>query len=371
MRRRAALLAVLAGAACLAVPARADRASCSAAYKPSYAVDWEITRAAWESYCAKGYDAADSLRQGQRDSMTSCAARFAPYEAKQKIPPGEAAALCAQGADGRARLAEKTGDRAGLAPAAPPSPPTPRRKAGDSEMGPFGKALAVARDAWKPDACFSGLYYAYIQTTFIPLDEWTRARAAGRPPNKDKTDLEEYAYYFQSPSDAVNSYRVSFGDKLEAAFCYKVDRMDGPDNTDTNPVVGFGSCMGPVDVDLPTAVAVATKNGWVMDAPMKAYLVQLPAGHFQRACRGRTARFAPIACDALSSLDEAKLRRVTGKPVWILTAAGKTAFVDALKGRFRYLAPTAVDLKAAKSFKYAEPCMEDKKGGGPFNQESE
>ena len=147
--------------------------------------------------------------------------------------------------------------------------------------------------------------------------------------------------------------------------------MDGPDSSDTTSVVGLDSCMGPMDVDLPTAVAIATKNGFVMDAPLKAYLVQLPAGHFQRACRGRTARFAPINCGALSSLEEAKLRRVTGKPMWVLVAAGKTAFVDAFKGRFRYLAPTEVDLRAAKSFKYAESCMEDKKGGGPFNQSSE
>jgi len=368
MRKKLATLLILAAAA---TPAGADQASCSSAYDASYSVDWEITRTAWESYCAKGYAAADALRQGQRDSMTHCTARFAPYEAKQKIPTGEAAALCAQGADGRARLAERTGDRAAPPAAAAAKPAEPARKAGGSRMGPFGKALEVAKSSWKPDACFAGLYYVYIESTFISMDEWTKARAAGRTPNKDKIDLEEYAYYFHSPSEAVNAYRVSFGDKLEAAFCYKVDRMDGPDHTDTAFVTGFNGCIGSVDVDLPTAIDVATKNGWVMDAPMKAYLVQIPPGHLQRACRGRTAKYAPVDCDLLATWDAAKLRRVTGKPVWILTAAGKTAFVDALKGRFRYLAPGVVDLRAGKSFMYAESCMEDKKGGGAFRQDGQ
>ena len=45
-----------ASAAWLPAPASADRAACSAAYKPEMSVDWEITRRL-EGYCAKGYDA--------------------------------------------------------------------------------------------------------------------------------------------------------------------------------------------------------------------------------------------------------------------------------------------------------------------------
>lgn len=359
----------LAAALFLAAPASAGPADCSAAYKPEYEEQWEVTKPAWDSYCAKGYAASDALRQGQRDSMARCTARFAPYEKAQKIPTGEAAALCAQGADGRERLAARTGERP-----KPPPPPVraePRRKPGASNMGPFGRALDVARSSWRPDACFAGLYYASIESTYISVEEWTRARAAGRPPEKDKVELEEYAYYFHSGSDAVNSYRVSFGDKIESAFCYKVDRMDGPDHTDTLLVTGLGACLGDVDVDLPTAIDIATKNGWALDTPLKAYLVNLPSGHFQRACRSAASKNAPVDCGLLAAWDSAKLRRTTGKPVWVLTAAGRTAFLDARGGRFRYLAPGPVDLRAAKSFKYAEACMEDKKGGGAFSQESQ
>lgn len=356
----------------LASGAQADQASCAAAFKPEYSVEWGAERKTWDALCAKGYDQGDALREVQRQEMARCVARFSPYEAKQKIPSGEAAALCARGADGRAILAERTGDKASLTPVVPPKPREPARKPGDSKMGPFGRALDVAKTSWHPDACFAGLHYVSIESTFIPVDEWTRARAEGRPPNKDKTELEEYAYYFHSPSEAINAYRVSFGDKLEAAFCYKVDRMDGPDTTDTAPVTGLDGCLGPVEVDLPTAIDVATKNGWVMDHPLRAYLVQIPAGQFQRACKGRTRAYAPLNCDLLESLNAAKLRLVTGAPVWALTAGGKTAFVDALKGRFRYLFPGGMDLRAAKSFKFAESCMEDKKGPGQkFNQESQ
>lgn len=358
---------LLAAVLLLAAPLRAAPADCAADYKPEHAKEWEITRAAWNAYCAKGYDASDALRQGQRDSMARCSARYLPYEAKQKLARGEAGALCAQGAAGRAQLGEKTGDRT-AAPAAPAAPAPPPRKPGASKMGPFGRALEVAQASWRPDACFAGLFYTAIESAFIPMAEWTRARAEGRAPARDKTELEEYAYYFHSGSDAVNSYRVSFGDKLEASFCYKVDRMDGPDHTDTALVAGLDGCLGAVDVDLPTAIDIATKNGWAMDAPFKAYLVQLPHGHFQRACRSATSKNAPVDCSLLETWDAAKLRRTTGKPVWVLTAADRTAFLDAKGGRFRYLAPGPVDLRAAKSFKYAEACLEDKKGGGAFSQ---
>ncbi|TBR20972.1 hypothetical protein EPO15_11500 [bacterium] len=352
----------------LAAAARAEPSACALAYRPEYSVDWEITQSAWNAYCAKGYDAGDALRQSQRDALARCVARFSPYEAKQKIPPGEAAALCAQGADGRARLAERTGDRP--KPVVAKTTPAPPRKPGASKMGPFGRALEVAQ-SWRPDACFSGLYYVSIESVFIPIAEWEAARTAHRAPNKEKTQLEEYAYYFHSPSDAVNAYRVSFGDNLDTAFCYKVDRLDGPDHTDTALVQGLDACLSGAQVDLPGAIDVAAKNGWRMDLPFKAYLVQVPAGFFQRACRSATRNNAPVRCDELDAWDPAKLRRVTGAPVWVLTAAGQTAFVDAVKGRFRYLAPGGVDFKAAKSFKYAEPCSEDKKGGGAFNQQGE
>lgn len=351
--------------------AAADQAACAAAFKPEYSVEWGADRKTWNALCAKGYDRSDALREVQRQGMANCVARFSPYEAKQKIPKGEAAALCARGSDGRALLAERTGDRASLTPAAPPKPAAPARKPGGSLMGPFGRALEVAKAQWRGDACFAGLYYVYIESVYIPVEEWTRARAEGRAPNKDKTDLEEYAYYFHSDAEPVNAYRVSFGDKLEAAFCYKIDRMDGPDATDTIKVTGLDGCLGPVEVDLPTAVSIAAKNGFQADPPLKAYLMNIPPGHLQRACRGSTSKYAPVKCDEVGDWDAAKLRLVTGKPVWVLTANGRTAFVDALKGRFRYLAPGPIDFKAAKSFKYAETCSEDKKGSNPFSQESQ
>lgn len=349
-----------------ALPAAAGPAECSAAYKPEHSVEWDISRADWDAHCAKGLSAADALRLGQRASLARCMARFSRHEESGKLPKGEAAALCAQGADGRARLAERTGERAKL-PAAAPAPPAV--KPGASLMGPFGRALEVAR-AWRPDACFAGLFYDYIDSTYIPIDEWKRAREEGRTPNRERTELEEYAYHYHSPSQPLNSYRVSFGDKMEAAFCYKVDRLDGPDASETALVAGLDGCLGPVEVDLPTALDVAAKNGFVVDPPLKAYLARFPPGHFQRACRGSTSKYAPVDCGDLATWDAAKFRRAMGKPVWILSAGGKTAFVDALGGRFRYLAPGPVNLRAGHSHMYAEGCLEDKKGG-PFGGGSE
>lgn len=339
--------------------AAVENPACLAAYRTEYAEQWMVTPENWKTYCEKGFDGPGALRQAQRDSMTWCINRFMPYEQKGKIPVGLTQAYCAQGASGRERLTAA----AGIVekPRAPAPPPVPQVKAGGSQMGPFGKAVEVAVVSWKPDACFAGLAYKYISTTFIQFAEWERARAAGRPPNMGAIELEEYTYYFHSASDPLNSYRVSFGDKLELTFCYKVDRMDGPDHIDAALVTGLDSCLGPVDIDLPTAIDIAVKNGFVMDVPFNAYLVKLPAGYLQGACGAKANSYSMVKCSNGGEWDPVKLRRVSGKPIWVLSSAGRTAFVDARRGRFRYLAPGELNLGTSGSPRYAQLCSHDPK----------
>ncbi|MBI5596383.1 MAG: hypothetical protein HY928_09880 [Elusimicrobia bacterium] len=339
--------------------AGASESGCMAAYKAEYAEQWMATQENWKTYCAKGFDGPGALRQAQRDSMAWCMAKFSPFEREGKIPVGNTQAYCAQGAAGRERLSAA----AGIVQKPPPPavPPVVPVKAGGSRMGPFGKALEVAGTSWKPDACFSGLLYRYVKTSFIEFAEWERARASGRPPNVGSIELEAYTYYFHTDSDPLNAFRVSYGDKLELTFCYKVDRMDGPDFTDTPEVAGLDACLGPVDIDLPTAIGIAVKNGLVMDVPFTAYLAQLPPGLLQRMCQGRLRQDSPLICSARGEWDAAKLRRVSGKPIWVLSSFGRTAFVDALKGRFRYLGPGTIDLGASGSSKFAGECSHDRK----------
>ena len=356
---KALLLLAMASAA----PAgAAENPACAAAYRAEYAEQWMVTAENWKTYCEKGFDGPGALRQAQRDSMTWCISKFMPYEQKGKIPVGNTQAFCAQGASGRERLTAAAGivekPRAPAAPAAPPVPPV---KAGGSRMGPFGQALEVAVTSWKPDACFAGLSYRYMSTTFIQFAEWERARAAGRQPNMGAIELEEYTYYYHSDSEKLNAYRVSFGDKLEMTFCYKVDRMHGPDHVDTALVTGLDACLGPVDIDLPTAIDIATKNGFVMDVPFNAYLVQLPSGYLQGACRNGSNGYSMVKCSNGGDWDPVKLRRVSGKPIWVLSSSGRTAFIDARKGRFRYLAPGELDLGASGSPVYAQLCTHDPK----------
>ncbi len=346
----------------LAAPASAAdpvMAACSAAYKDSYASDWGLEKKAWLAACAKRTEPDDILIAWQRGTMANCVARFLPYEKTKKLNPGEAQALCAQGEAGRSRLEEATGLHSAKPAAAPPAPALPPIKPGDSKLGPLSAALGVAQSQWKPDACFSGLYYKYIESKFIAVSEWEAAKRAGRAPASSPVDLEEYAYYFHSDSSAADQYRVSFGDELDAAFCYKVKRMDGPDSLDVPPVSGLDSCLSGVDVDLGKALAAATAGGFHVEAPMKAFLGSLPSGFFERAC-GKHNAGSPVPCSKLRGWDAGKLRRVTGRPVWVLTTADKTAFVDAKEGALRFIGDGPFDLRAAKSYKYAEPCAMNK-----------
>ncbi|MBI3300293.1 MAG: hypothetical protein HYZ75_19170 [Elusimicrobia bacterium] len=360
--------AVLALALLAAPPAGAvDKdPNCYGAYSPEVGREWEVAQADWNAMCDKGYSASDALRQSQRSSMARCTARFSPYEGKGKLPSGESAAYCARGSSGRARLAERTGTAASKPAAAPPKP----RKPGDARMGPLARALDQAR-AWKPDACLSGLYYFYDDTTFITSEEWSRARAAGRIPERGQVPFEEYSYYFDYPSRTdreVNGYRVSYGDVIDVNFCNDVKRMEGPDQTESPFETGFTDCIGSVPVDLGAAVDAAAKGGFALETPFKAYLARLPTGFFHDPCRGGLAKKPPVECSDLRNWDPAQLRRVTGRPMWILSASGRTAFVDALKGRLRYVTSGGVDFGTSDSTTYAEPCLEDPKAGDKFRK---
>ena len=123
---------------------------------------------------------------------------------------------------------------------------------------------------------------------------------------------------------------------------------------------------GPADVDLLTAVDAATKNGWVMD-PDEGHLSSSP-GHFQRACRGRTANFSPSSA-ACWRARRRELRRVTGKPMWVLVA-GQDRLRRRAQGPLRYLALTEVDMKAASPSSTQKVAWRTA-WRRPFNQESQ
>lgn len=330
-----ALLALLAAAA------HAQAAGCPAAYKPEYAEDWQTTRSAWEAACARGLTAADVLREVQRGALARCAAKYRPYEESGKVPKGLVGAYCAQGADGRRRLAEAAGlpPEPGPPAAPPPSPRIPPRKPGSNGMGPVGGALAKAREAWRPDACLSGVLYIHSSASYVSCEESYAAKRERRPEVADVTmGLDRFEYFFSSPGSERDVYRVSYAERFKP--CPDEVYTKGPDHENAPKPAGFSSCQGSVTVDVGQAVDIALRNGWRADLPVRAYLASLPPGFFKRACGGDTRGLGEdtygyaVTC---GDWDQAKLRRAVGGPVWVLSSPSQTAFIDAATGRFRYL----------------------------------
>lgn len=325
----------------LASPARADGAACAAAYRPEYAEEWDAPRSAWDALCAKGYDASDALREAQRASLARCVAKFLPFEQKGKIPVGQTQAYCAQGAAGRASLAEA----AGLPPEAPKPPPGPRipaRKPGAAGMGPLSAGLAKVREAWRPDACLSGARYYFRVIGYSDCEETYNAVRENRSARiTDRLGFDKYSYFFASPGSERDIYRVTFTDALRT--CPDGVYTKGPEHENVPKTAGLTACLEGVSVDVGQAFDIAVKNGWVADETVVGWLAVLPSGFFARACgRDTSALGGPPWMGAFAvrcgdgGWDPAKLRRATGGPVWILTSNDQTAFVDAATGRFRY-----------------------------------
>ena len=316
--------------------ASADPASCSQAYKAEFAAEWGATKAAWDAHCAKGYD---TLREVQRASVARCTAKFQPYEAKGKIPTGQAQAYCAQGASGRASLAAAAGLPAD-APPAPRGPRIPPRKPGGAGMGPLSRALDVAKKDWSPEACFSGLKYSYWTEDYPDCAEIEEATAEGRGTRNTATaGLDAFSYYFASPSVERDIYAVRIAQRLRD--CPFSVYLKEPDHLNAPKAAGFSACLQGVKVDVGQAFDVAAQNGWKPDLPVGGYLAAFPAGFFSKACGSGTASVGDawkdykVECGA--DWDKGKLRRATGGPVWVLTSKDQTAVVDAVTGRFRFL----------------------------------
>lgn len=316
--------------------AAADPAACSAGYKPEFAAEWGATKAAWDAHCAKGYD---PLREVQRASVARCTAKFQPYEAKGKIPTGQAQAFCAQGASGRAALAAAAGLPAETAPA-PRAPRIPPSKPGASGMGPLSRALDIAREAWSPQACFSGFHYTYWTKSYPDCAEIEAALSEGRGTRDTSiAGLDEYSYFFASTSVERDIYRVQFAQKLQD--CPFSVYFKPPDHLNAPKAAGFSACLQGVKVDVGQAFDIAARNGWKADHPIAGYLAAFPAGFFSKACGAGTKNvgdeWKDTRVDCGPDWDMAKLRRATGGPVWVLTSKEQTAVVDAATGRFRFL----------------------------------
>lgn len=327
---KAALLLALAASA-----SAADPAACSKGFTPELAAEWETTRGTWNSLCAKGYDAGDVLREVQRASVARCTAKFLPYEKTGKVPSGQAQAFCARGSSGRLELASS----AGLPPDTPPPPKKPRipvRKPGSAGMGPLSLALNKVREAWQADACLSAVryYYRVLATEIGCTKEEQHTSSEG---------FDKYSFFFASPGSLRDIYRVTYTDAQKG--CPDAIYLKGPHHENFPKTAGLSECLTGVKVDVGQAFAVAEANGWRASAPVTGWLANFPTGFFAGACGSSTGALGGepwegnylVRCGD-DDWDKAKLRRATGSPVWVLSSATQTAFVDALTGRFRHLA---------------------------------
>lgn len=98
---------------------------CPASFQPSYESNWGVTRAQWEAGCSSGSKPDDILRARQGEFMSRCQSYFTEPAEKAKVPAWNLPVLCAQGADGEAKLAALTGAAPRKRPVEPSVTPPP------------------------------------------------------------------------------------------------------------------------------------------------------------------------------------------------------------------------------------------------------
>lgn len=325
---------------CWAPPATAQAPGCSSAWQEKYGADWDFSREKWDAVCVRGDVPRDALRAAQDAFIKACVERFATVAEQKKLAPGMTMALCAQGKPGESQLTAMTGlepQRSGQAIKAP----APLRPPGAETMGPLLSALKVARAHWQADACFSGLYYTYVESDFVNAAEYENNR--GKAATVGRTYVEQYLYYFASQAEREESYRVLFGDIADVVFCTDVKRLSGPDHGKTFQIPAFEVCLQNVKVDLAEAIKIAQSHGLKPGEKLTVHLGVFPGGFFSDSKYG--------------GWDQAKLRRVTNAEVWAISSNHRTAFVDARKGRFRYLAPAELTLASIyQSYQHGIGC---------------
>ena len=335
------LLAVLLLFGAPPAAAQAPRSACGAAWQEKYGADWDFSLEKWEAACAKGAVPKDALRAAQDAFIQACMARFAAVAEQKKLAPGLTMAFCAQGKPGESQLVAMTGLSPEPAAEAAQAPAT-IRSPGVETMGPLMSALKVARVHWQADACFAGLHYTYHESDWVNAAEYEHSKR-GQGGNVGRTYVEQYTYYFVSQAEREETYRVVFGDITDAVFCTDVKRLSGPDHGKTFPVAAFKGCLQNVEVDLAEAIKIAQGHGFKPGENLTAHLGVFPSGFFS------ASRFG--------GWDSAKLRRVTGSEIWAISGNNRTAFVDAHKGRFRYLAPDDLSLDSLYiSYQHGLPC---------------
>lgn len=206
--KAAALLLLLASPAL----ARESVEACRAAYLPSYAAEWRISRGDWDDACAAGRSAPEALRERQRLFIESCVARFPPHAA---LTAFDVQVQCARGVAGESRLGPPPGE---------PSAPVPRPKFGTGTGRRLTKALGLAR-AEHPDACLSAIYACF---QCAPL-------------HSDPEPYDSWKFFFYSPAtderhmvvDFDKHDHASLGRDMQAApFCVQ-PRVDTADAIET------------------------------------------------------------------------------------------------------------------------------------------
>ncbi len=102
--------AILVAALALSAPAFAgpEAVPCLAAYQDAYKATWEIAPDDWAKLCARDGAADAAFLDGQKAFLDRCNIGAAPSVRANLIRADDAAALCAQGVPGRAKL-PKTG----------------------------------------------------------------------------------------------------------------------------------------------------------------------------------------------------------------------------------------------------------------------
>jgi hypothetical protein len=145
-------LIVLALALAAAAPARSQSPDCPAAYQDSYRAQWEIEKPDWAKFCAHAGEPQAALGEAQAAFMESCKAGAQPSVQAKLVRADDAAAMCAQGVPGRARIPRP----AGAAPAAGSSRAPPARAAAAEDQAGRRAAAGVGSAASRIGAALGG-----------------------------------------------------------------------------------------------------------------------------------------------------------------------------------------------------------------------
>lgn len=308
------LLILALASAALGAP---DPEACRGAYLPEYAGTWDLKRSDWDEACGRRLEPEQVLKAGQLAFVRACAAELAKAVADGRTNQGTVDSFCAQGAPGRRHLLGLYKPEALAAGRPPPAAARagPAPSPGEGGMGPLARALEYAKREWDSSVCLNEIRYAFQPVQLTRMENYLK-------PERYTGYYQGYHYVLYRRS-TDGEPRVLYADQIDGS-CIPGERLAGP-QTDYGYEPANKDCLTKTATDLQAATGLARAAG--VETNRGGLFANLLSA---RKWAGRLSECKPPECKAPSKRQQ---RSMQDKEVWIISASGKTAVIDAAAGR--------------------------------------